>query len=91
MKYKLKLTKKAKNDLAALQKNTQQRIANKLRYFIAQKNPLTYAKKLADNKHGAYRFRIGDYRAIFDVDNSGKIIILLILRVKHRKEIYKNF
>ena len=91
MKYKLQLTKKAKNDFTALQKSTQQRIANKLRYFIAQKNPLSYAKKLAGSKHGAYRFRIGDYRVIFDINNSGKIIILLILRVKHRKKIYRNF
>jgi len=37
---------------------------------------------------GRFRFRIGDYRAIFAIDKSGKIQILMILNVKHRKEIY---
>ena len=91
MKYKLQLTKKAKNDFVALEKNAQERIADKLRFFIAQKNPLVYAKKLRSSQLGTYRYRIGDYRAIFDIDGGGKIIILLILRVKHRKEVYRNF
>ena len=30
----------------------------------------------------------GDYRAIFDLDKDGNIVILLILRIKHRKEVY---
>ena len=91
MKYKLFYTLKAKKDLTHLDKKIANRILNKLDSFIESDNPLSYAKKLVDNKQEAYRFRIGDYRVIFDIDNSGKIIILLILRVKHRKEIYRNF
>ena len=37
---------------------------------------------------GLFRFRIGDYRAIFRPDSRGQIVILLILRVGHRSEIY---
>ena len=89
MKYELLLTKKAKDDFLMLEKCIQKRIANKLRFFILSKNPLKYAKKLKDYRLGTYRFRIGDYRAIFDVDKKGNIIILMILRVKHRKEVYE--
>ena len=88
MKYKLQLTKKAKNDFLGLQKAMQKRIAKKLKYYISNNNPLKYAKKLKDNRLGTYRFRIGDYRVIFDVDNKANITILIILRVKHRKEVY---
>ena len=34
----------------------------------------------------AYRMRIGDYRVIFDIDKNK--LIILILRVGHRKKIY---
>ena len=90
MKYRLQLTKIAKKELTCLEKSIQKQIAQKLRFYIAQNNPLQYAKKLKNNYIGAYRFRIGRYRGIFDVEDNGKISILLILRIKHRKEIYKK-
>ena len=88
MKYKLLLTKKAKNDFSSLEKIIQKRIAKKLRFYISDENPLEHAKKLRNSKLGEYRFRIGDYRAIFDVDKEGNITLLIILRVKHRKDVY---
>lgn len=35
----------------------------------------------------AFRFRVGDYRVIFDMDNNK--LLILILQVGHRKSIYK--
>ena len=89
MRYTLQLTKIAKKELICLEKSIQKRIVQKLRFYIIQDNPLQYAKKLKNNDIGTYRFRIGRYRVIFDVNDKSKIIILLILRIKHRKEIYK--
>ena len=66
----------------------QKRIANKLRFFIKDGDPLGYAKKIKDNRLGNYRFRVGDYRIIFDVNDKGEIVVLMVLRVKHRKEVY---
>jgi len=88
MKYKIKLTAKARKDFLLFEKNTQKRIAKKLRFYVSQKDPISYAKKLKEKRLGTYRFKIGDYRAIFDIDNQGNIIILLILRIKHRREAY---
>ena len=88
MKYKLQLTRKAKNDFLELDIKIQKRIAKKFRFYISNNQPLKYAKKLTDARLGTYRFRIGDYRAIFDIDNKGNIQILIILRIKHRKEVY---
>lgn len=88
MKYKLQFTQKAKDDFLGLDNNIQKRIVKKLRFYISSKNPLEYAQKLKNNRLGTYRFRIGDYRAIFDIDHQGNISILIILTVKHRKEVY---
>ncbi|MBT3864600.1 type II toxin-antitoxin system RelE/ParE family toxin [Candidatus Peregrinibacteria bacterium] len=89
MTHKLVYTKKAFADLASLTKQDTKRILEKISYFSKQQKPLNYAVKLKDPKYGTYRFRIGNYRAIFDIDKNGNIHVLLILAIKHRKNIYK--
>ena len=41
-----------------------------------------YSETLRDSKLGNYRFRIGDYRVIFDIEGSD----IVILRVGHRRD-----
>ncbi|MBI2634583.1 type II toxin-antitoxin system RelE/ParE family toxin [Candidatus Peregrinibacteria bacterium] len=89
MIYRLVYTKKALTDLECLDKKTAKRILDKIGYFCDKKNPLIHAKKLQNSTWGTYRFRIGDYRAIFDVDKNGNLHILLILTIKHRKDVYR--
>jgi mRNA interferase RelE/StbE len=43
-------------------------------------------QKMVDPAFGTYRFRIGDYRAIFDIEGSD----LVILRIGHRRDIYRR-
>lgn len=77
-------------DLQSLDNRVAARIAKKLRWFAAQDNPLHFAERLTNSRYGGYRFRIGDYRALFDVNQSGVIIILEILRIKHRSVAYNR-
>ena len=58
---------------------------NKLRFFLLQNNPLRFADRLLDPSVGEWRFRIGDYRTIFDADDE----TIVILKVGHRKDIYR--
>ncbi|EKD78678.1 MAG: addiction module antitoxin [uncultured bacterium] len=78
----------ARIDLKRLPKNIAQRIISKIYFFSQQEKPLAFAKPLRDFALGQYRFRVGDYRVIFDVDQRGVMSILLILRIKHRKDVY---
>ena len=82
-------TEHARQDLKRLELKTARRIAGKIHFFSQRKNPLVFAKKIKNSDLGQYRFRIGDYRALFDVDKKGNIQILIILRIKHRKDIYE--
>lgn len=70
-------TYKAAEQLAALPRVTQRRIATKMRFFAAQTNPLRFAERLVEPREGEYRFRIGNYRIIFDVIEK-KIFVLAI-------------
>lgn len=75
----------AVSDLKKLPKEIQKRIIRKLDYYISTANPLSFADSLINYEIGQYRFRIGDYRVIFDIADK-KIIILTL---GHRREIYK--
>jgi len=81
--YRIVLTQRALRDLENIDKKTQNRIAAKLKEYAQE--PLRYARKLINPDIGTYRFRIGDYRVIFDVDDE----TIVILRVGHRQNVYR--
>ena len=88
MVFKFQMAAQAKNDLQTLDESVARRIAIKLRFFAARDNPLHFAKRLKNSAYGDFRFRVGDYRIIFDCDARGTITILTILRIRHRREAY---
>lgn len=80
------LKEKAAKDIEKLPLKIRERILRKLKFYSLQENPFKYAEKVKDSMFGEYKFRIGDYRAIFDVDGRK----ITILKVGHRKDIYKK-
>jgi len=76
---------KSIEEFSRLPKRIQLQIKNKLEFFMSAPNPLDFAERLTDFDLGEYRFRIGDYRVVFDVENN----VAKILKVGHRKDIYK--
>ena len=84
MKYELVYTQRAIKDIQKLDAQIKARIGKTLlRYKEA---PLDFAERLIDPVIGSYRFRIGDYRVIFDIEGHD----IIVLRVGHRREIYKR-
>jgi mRNA interferase RelE/StbE len=85
MAYKIVFSDEALKDLDKMDKVILDRIIKKIKWLAQQDEPLDFAKRLKYDAIGQYRFRIGDYRVIFD-NIKDKIIIL---RVGHRSSIYK--
>ncbi len=79
----------ALRDLSRLPKNIARRITDKMEWFLSQEEPLSFAKPMKGNKFGDYRFRIGNYRVIVDIDHDGSVQVLFVLSIKHRKEVYR--
>ena len=50
-------------------------------------DPRSYGRALTANHKGIWRYRIGEYRVLAEIDD-GRIVILL-LHIGHRKEVYK--
>jgi len=84
--YRMVFAGSSKKDIEKLDRVTRQRIASKLQYFLEQEDPLVYARQLVHSNIGSYRFRVGHYRIVFDVDDNK----LQVLSIKHRKEVYKS-
>ena len=83
MKYRLVYTKRVLKDIEKLDPVVKKQIGSKI--LLLAKNPLKNAKKLIDFRLGQYRWRIGNHRIIFDIEESN----IVVLRIRHRKEIYK--
>ena len=80
--YEILFTDKAKKELKKLEHNSQKRIVEALERIRIR--PEAYITKLVGDS--VYRFRVGDYRLLMDIDQ-GKLIIL-VLKIGHRKNIY---
>ena len=67
----------AAEQLAKLPPVVQERIKSKLDFYIHQKDPLHFAKRLTGLE--AYRYRIGDYRVLFEADSKVVYVLACIL------------
>lgn len=85
---KLEYSAKAQGHLAKLPAQIAERIVDKMDWFVMQDVPMAFAAPLIGTHQKLYRYRIGDYRAICQVQ-SGMISILFVLTIKHRREAYK--
>lgn len=85
--YKVEYTNNAIKYLAKLDKYTM-----KMLYKWIEKNlvdcedPRQHGKSLTGNRSGEWRYRVGDYRIIADIQDDK--IVILILEIGHRRDVY---
>jgi len=84
MAYKLAYTQRAIKDISKLSSENKQRIKKALEKYV--ENPFIYATKMADPSLGMYRFRVGSYRILFDIEDND----IVVLRIGSRDGIYKK-
>ena len=87
-KYSLQFSEKALKQLHKLDKQHFTIILNWLEKNIdGCENPRQHGKPLSANLSGSWRYRIGDYRVIANIQDEK--VVVLVLTVGHRKDIYK--
>lgn len=89
MKYKIVFTDRAKKQLKKLDKHVSALIIGWLEKNVNNcENPRLHGKGLVENKAGQWRYRIGDYRVICQIQE--KEVVILVLEVGHRKKVYED-
>ncbi len=82
--YKVIFDPEALEFLEEANKDLAKRIWNKI--MLTKENPHHFFERLTGRKD--YKLRIGDYRAIADIDDNKKRIDIIL--IGHRKNVYKN-
>ncbi len=84
MAFEINFSERAAKEFKKLDKQVQKRIIDKLTEYAEAEN-LSEAKKLVNSDLGQWRYRVGDYRIIFDLAEKE----IRILKVAHRSEVYE--
>ena len=79
--------RKALKDAKKLDKTARKRIVNYLEErVLVDGNPYKVGKPLKGNKSGLWRYRVGDYRILCQIEENR--LVVLVVAVGHRKDIY---
>lgn len=88
MAWTIEITRTAEKQIKKLHRQAQESIVRFLRERLKPAdNPRQWGKPLHGDKGGLWRYRVGDYRLICDIQDEK--ITLLVLQVGHRKDVYR--
>lgn len=88
MQYKVEYTQRVVKQLKKLDKHTRKLILSWIeKNLVGCTNPRVHGKGLTANKSGQWRYRIGDYRIICEIQDDE--LIILTLEIGHRSQVYR--
>lgn len=89
MTYHVEFTKNALKELKSLDKATASLITGWIRKNLEGcDNPRIHGKGLTADKAGQWRYRVGDYRVIAQIQD--RRVTILVVNIGHRRVIYKK-
>ncbi len=84
--YQVEYRPEADNDLSQLDKPIRERIIERV-HWLAKNFEEIRPEVLGGKYKGLYKLRVGDWRVIYEIKHSQKIIV--VYTIGHRKEIYR--
>ena len=86
MRYNIEVKRSAAKVLKKIPKADQKRITKKIDSLATQLPSPKITKMKGNNPF--HKIRVGDYRVIYEIQDD--ILLLLIIKIGHRKDIYKK-
>lgn len=87
MSYSVETTSRFDKEFKKLDKYTQRMIKAWIdKNLEGCKDPRQHGKGLTANRSGQWRYRIGDYRLICEIEDNR--LVVLALNIGHRREVY---
>ena len=88
MAWKIEYTRKARDELERLGRQTSQRVADYMdRRVAALDNPRDMGQALTGPLGGLWRYRVGDCRVICDIQD--QVLRILVVRIGRRGRVYR--
>lgn len=87
--HNIEFTKSAKKEFDRLSKPVQKRVVRSLQ--LLQSDPysdLLPIKRLQGSQEKLYRLRIGDYRIVYEVQDTRLLVI--VIKIGHRRDVYRR-
>ncbi len=89
MNYSIVFSEKALKQIKKIDRHTASLITGWLRKNIEGcSDPRQHGKCLTANRSGQWRYRVGEYRIITEIQDAN--VIVLLLEIGHGKNIYEN-
>lgn len=88
MAWTIEVSEKAVRALRKMDKQTARRIRDELEEIAKLEDPRSRGKALVGNLAGLWRYWVGDYRIICDIE--GGRLVILVVDVAHRREVYRR-
>jgi mRNA interferase RelE/StbE len=86
--WQIRFSKTADKALRKLDRAVAAKILNELEEVSKLNNPRSRGKGLKHNLSGLWRYRVGDYRIICDIED--EVLVVLVVDVSHRRNAYKQ-
>jgi mRNA interferase RelE/StbE len=89
MKYNVLYSKKSQKQLSKFDKQISKKISNWISLNLVDcTDPRAHGKELGGDMRGLWRYRVGDYRIVADIQDDK--VIILIVDIDHRRNIYRK-
>jgi mRNA interferase RelE/StbE len=85
-RYRVEISRSAERQLKAVPLKDRERIVQTI--LTLEINPLPVGVRKLSGYDDVFRVRVGTYRVIYSIE--GKKLLVIVLKVGHRKDIYRN-
>jgi mRNA interferase RelE/StbE len=86
--WRIRFSKEADKSLRKLDRQVSARILDELEEVSRLDDPRTRGKALVGNLAGLWRYRVGDYRVVCDIED--EVLVILVVGVAHRSSVYRR-
>ncbi len=88
MTWRIEITRTAEKQIAKIARPAQKSIVRFLRERLAStETPRQWGRALQGERRGLWRYRVGDYRLICEIQDEQ--ITVVVLEVGHGKDVYR--
>ena len=86
MGWKVEIDSAAHRQLRKIDRTRQRRIVDYLEEIAELPDPRVKGKPLRSNLSGLWRYRVGDYRLVCQLQDS--VMIVRVIKIGHRRTVY---